>query len=223
MPPSSASISGPNFSLNTIVAEELQKFADELEQAEDFNAAVHELVRRTYVEHKRVIFDGNGYSEEWLEEATRRGLPNITNSVDAVQAFLDDKVVELFGKHGVLSSTILDMASKQIRPAVVKYAGEVAQAIIAMKAVGMDTTAQEEILQDINENLKLLHEKLKILEEETERAGALREDNKTQAFFYRDHVFKAMKELREPADRLELLVDENSWPLPTYGELLFNI
>ena len=246
MPPSSASISGPNFSLNTIVAEELQKFADELEQAEDFNAAVHELVRRTYVEHKRVIFDGNGYSEEWLEEATRRGLPNITNSVDAVQAFLDDKVVELFGKHGVLSSielqaraeiryeayikqinieakTMLDMASKQIRPAVVKYAGEVAQAIIAMKAVGMDTTAQEEILQDINENLKLLHEKLKVLEEETERAGALQEDNKTQAFFYRDHVFKAMKELREPADRLELLVDENSWPLPTYGELLFNI
>ena len=246
MPPSSASISGPNFSLNTIVAEELQKFADELEQAEDFNAAVHELVRRTYVEHKRVIFDGNGYSEEWLEEATRRGLPNITNSVDAVQAFLDDKVVELFGKHGVLSSielqaraeiryeayikqinieakTMLDMASKQIRPAVVKYAGEVAQAIIAMKAVGMDTTAQEELLQDINENLKLLHEKLKVLEEETERAGALQEDNKTQAFFYRDHVFKAMKELREPADRLELLVDENSWPLPTYGELLFNI
>ena len=246
MPPSSASISGPNFSLNTIVAEELQKFADELEQAEDFNAAVHELVRRTYVEHKRVIFDGNGYSEEWLEEATRRGLPNITNSVDAVQAFLDDKVVELFGKHGVLSSielqaraeiryeayikqinieakTMLDMASKQIRPAVVKYAGEVAQAIIAMKAVGMDTIAQEELLRDINENLKLLHEKLKVLEEETERAGALQEDNKTQAFFYRDHVFKAMKELREPADRLELLVDENSWPLPTYGELLFNI
>ena len=246
MPPSSASISGPNFSLNTIVAEELQKFADELEQAEDFNAAVHELVRRTYVEHKRVIFDGNGYSEEWLEEATRRGLPNITNSVDAVQAFLDDKVVELFGKHGVLSSvelqaraeiryeayikqinieanTMIDMASKQIRPAVVKYAGEVAQAIIATKAVGMDTTAQEEILQDINENLKLLHEKLKILTEETERAGALQEDNKTQAFFYRDHVFKAMKELREPADRLELLVDENSWPLPTYGELLFNV
>ena len=246
MPPSSASISGPNFSLNTIVAEELQKFADELEQAEDFNAAVHELVRRTYVEHKRVIFDGNGYSEEWLEEATRRGLPNITNSVDAVQAFLDDKVVELFGKHGVLSSielqaraeiryeayikqinieakTMIDMASKQIRPAVVKYAGEVAQAIIATKAVGMDTTAQEEILRDINENLKLLHEKLKVLTEETERAGALQEDNKTQAFFYRDHVFKAMKELREPADRLELLVDENSWPLPTYGELLFNV
>ena len=115
------------------------------------------------------------------------------------------------------------MASKQIRPAVVKYAGEVAQAIIAMKAVGMDTIAQEELLRDINENLKLLHEKLKVLEEETERAGALQEDNKTQAFFYRDHVFKAMKELREPADRLELLVDENSWPLPTYGELLFNI
>ena len=112
----------PNFSLNTIVAEELQKFADELEQAEDFNAAVHELVRRTYVEHKRVIFDGNGYSEEWLEEATRRGLPNITNSVDAVQAFLDDKVVELFGKHGVLSSIELQARAEIRYEAYIKHA-----------------------------------------------------------------------------------------------------
>ena len=246
MPPSSASISGPNFSLNTIVAEELRKFADELEAAEDLNAAVHELVRRTYVEHKRVIFDGNGYSEEWIAEAKRRGLPNITNSVDAVQAFLDEKVVELFGRHGVLSrvelqaraeiryegyikqvnieaKTMLDMASKQIRPAVVKYAGEVAEAIAALKALGLDTAAQEELLREMNENLQTLHECMKTLARATEQAAEQRGDSRTQAMFYRDYVFRAMQELRVPADRLELLVDEASWPFPTYGELLFHV
>ena len=246
MPPSSASISGPNFSLNTIVAEELRKFADELEQAEDFNTAVHELVRRTYVEHKRVIFDGNGYSDEWVQEAKRRNLPNIANSVDAVDAFLGDKVIELFGRHGVLSKielqaraeiryeayvkqinieakTMIDMASKQIRPAVVKYAGEVAQSVAALKAVGVDASAEEELLNEINENIKLFHEKLKVLTEVTEQASMLKGDSKSQAIFYRDYVFEAMRELREPADKLELLVDEKAWPFPTYGELLFNI
>lgn len=246
MPPSSGSISGPNFSLNTIVAEELRKFADELEQAEDFNTAVHELVRRTYVEHKRIIFDGNGYSDEWRQEAERRGLPNITNSVDAVDAFLDDKVVELFGRHGVLSKielqsraeiryeayvkqinieakTMLDIASKRIRPAVVKYAGEVARSVAAVQAVGMDASAEEELLREISDNLKLFHERLKVLTEVTEQAGRLKGDSKSQAFFYRDYVFRSMKELREPADRLEMLVDEDAWPFPTYGELLYNI
>lgn len=246
MPPSSGSISGPNFALNTIVAEELRQFADELEQAEDFNAAVHELIRRTYVEHKRIIFDGNGYSDEWVQEAERRGLPNITNSVDAVDAFLDEKVIDLFGKHGVLSKielqsraeiryegyvkqinieakTMIDIASKQIRPAVVKYAGEVAQSVAALKAVGVDASAEEELLNEINHNLKLFHERLKMLAEVTEQAGMLKGDSKSQAIFYRDYVFQAMKELREPADQLEMLVDENAWPFPTYGELLFNI
>lgn len=246
MPPSSGSISGPNFTLNTIVAEELRQFADELELAEDFNTAVHELIRRTYVEHKRIIFDGNGYSDEWVQEAERRGLPNITNSIDAVEAFLDEKVIDLFGKHGVLSKvelqsraeiryesyvkqinieakTMVDIASKQIRPAVVKYAGEVAQSVAALKAVGVDASAEEELLNEINDNLKLFHERLKMLTEVTEQAGMLKGDSKSQAIFYRDYVFEAMKELREPADRLEMLVDEKAWPFPTYGELLFNI
>lgn len=246
MPPSSGSISGPNFALNTIVAEELRQFADELEQAEDFNLAVHELIRRTYVEHKRILFDGNGYSEEWVEEAARRGLPNITNSVDAVEAFLDPKVIELFGRHGVLSKielqsraeiryeayvkqinieakTMIDIASKQIRPAAIRYATEVAQAVQALRAAGMEASAEEELLREIDSNIKLLHERLKLLTEVTEQAGMLKGDSKSQAIFYRDYVFAAMKDLREPADQLELLVDEDVWPFPTYGELLFNI
>lgn len=246
MPPSSGSISGPNFALNTIVAEELRKFADELEQAEDFSAAVHELVRRTYVEHKRIIFDGNGYSEEWVQEAERRGLPNITNSIDAVDAFLQDKVVELFGRHGVLNKlelqsraeiryenyvkqinieakTMIDIASRQIRPAVVKYAGEVAKSVAAVKAIGVDASAEEELMKEIAENLNLFHERLKMLTEVTEQANLLQGDSKSQAIFCRDYVFAAMKDLREPADKLEMLVDENSWPFPTYGELLYNI
>ena len=246
MPPSSGSISGPNFALNTIVAEELRKFADELEQAEDFNAAVHELVRRTYVEHKRIIFDGNGYSDEWKQEAERRGLPNITNSIDAVPAFTDDKVVELFGRHGVLNrlelqsraeiryenyvkqinieaKTMIDIASKQIRPAVIKYAGEIARSVAAVKAIGVDASAEEELMQEIAEHLNLFHERLKMLTEVTEQANLLKGDSKSQAIFCRDYVFQAMKDLREPADRLEMLVDEQAWPFPTYGELLYNI
>ena len=246
MPPSSGSISGPNFALNTIVAEELRMFADELEQAEDFNTAVHELVRKTYVNHKRIIFDGNGYSDEWVQEAERRGLPNITNSIDAVDAFTDDKVVELFGRHGVLNKlelqsraeiryenyvkqinieakTMIDIASRQIRPAVVKYAGEVAKSVAAVKSVGMDASAEEELLKDIMENLNLFHEKLKLLIEVTDQANLLKGDSKSQAIFCRDYVFQTMKELREPADRLEMLVDEDVWPFPTYGELLYNI
>ena len=118
---------------------------------------------------------------------------------------------------------MIDMASKQIRPAVVKYAGEVARSVAALKAVGVDASAEEELLNDINANVKLFHEKLKLLTEVTEQAGMLKGDSKSQAIFYRDYVFETMKELREPADRLEMLVDEKAWPLPTYGELLFNI
>lgn len=246
MPPSSGSISGPNFSLNTIVAEELRQFADELEQAEDFHAAVHELIRKTYMNHKRIIFDGNGYSDEWVQEAARRELPNITNSVDAVEAFTSEKVIKLFGKHGVLSKvelqsraeiryeayvkqiniearTMIDIASKQIRPAVVKYAGEVARAVQAVQAVGMDATVEEGLLREITENLKLFQERLQMLTEVTEQAALLQGDSKSQAIFCRDYVFAAMNDLREPADRLEMLVDEDVWPFPTYGELLYNI
>ena len=246
MPPSSGSISGPNFVFNTIVADALKEFADQLEKAEDFNEAVHDLIRDTYIAHKRIIFDGNGYSEEWKQEAARRGLPNISNTVDAIPALITDKAISLFERHHVLSrlelhsraeinyeayikqinieaKTMIDIASKQIRPAVLKYAGSVAQSLAAIKSVGGDTSVAEELLQEINENIAQFHKALKHLEEVAEQAQLLKGSSRSQAVFCRDYVFEAMQALRVPADALEMLVDEDVWPFPTYGELLYNI
>ncbi len=237
MVPSSGSISGPNFILNTVVADVLKEFADELEKAEDFTTAVHELIHKTYVEHKRVIFNGNGYSEEWIEEAEKRGLPNLPTMVDAIPALTYDKTIETFERHKVLNfaelqsraeihyesyikqinieaKTMIDIASKQILPAVVKYKSSVASSLSSIKEVGGDTSVEQELLNNITENVKLFYQNLKILEQETEKAHHLQCSN---------HVAKAMEELRKPADELEMLVDEDIWPFPTYGELLFNI
>ncbi len=246
MVPSSGSISGPNFILNTIVADVLKEFADKLEKAEDFTATVHDLIHKTYVEHKRVIFNGNGYSEEWIEEAAKRGLPNLPTMVDATSALTCDRTIEIFERHKVLNrlelqsraeihyesyikqinieaKTMIDIASKQILPAIIKYKGNVAQSLQVVKEVGGDTSVEEKLLHDITENVKLFYHSLQVLEEETEKAHHLQCDNKEQAIFYRDHIAKAMEELRKPADVLEMLVDEEMWPFPTYGELLFNI
>ncbi len=246
MVPSSGSISGPNFILNTVVADVLKEFADILEKSEDFTTTVHDLIHKTYVEHKRVIFNGNGYSEEWIEEAAKRGLPNLPTMVDAIPALTYDTTIETFERHKVLSRlelqsraeihyesyikqiniearTMIDIASKQILPAVVKYKSSVAQSLSIIKEVEGDTSVEEELLYDVTENIKLFYKNLRILEEETEKAHHLQCSNQEQAVFYRDHVAKAMEELRKPADKLEMLVDEDIWPFPTYGELLFNI
>ncbi len=246
MVPSSGSISGPNFILNTVVADVLKEFADELEKAEDFTTAVHELIHKTYVEHKRVIFNGNGYSEEWIEEAEKRGLPNLPTMVDAIPALTYDKTIETFERHKVLNfaelqsraeihyesyikqinieaRTMIDIASKQILPAVVKYKSSVANSLASIKEVEGDTSVEQELLNNITENVKLFYQNLKILEQETEKAHHLQCSNQEQALIYRNHVAKAMEELRKPADELEMLVDEDIWPFPTYGELLFNI
>lgn len=246
MVPSSGSISGPNFILNTVVADVLKEFADELEKAEDFTATVHDLIHKTYVEHKRVIFNENGYSEEWIKEAEKRGLPNLPTMVDAIPALTYDKTIETFERHKVLSRlelqsraeihyesyikqiniearTMIDIASKQILPAVIKYKGSVANSLSSIKEIGGDTSVEQELLNNITENVKLFYQNLKILEQETEKAHHLQCSNQEQALFYRNHVAKAMEELRKPADELEMLVDENIWPFPTYGELLFNI
>ena len=246
MVPSSGSISGPNFILNTVVADVLKEFADELEKAEDFTATVHDLIHKTYVEHKRVIFNENGYSEEWIKEAEKRGLPNLPTMVDAIPALTYDKTIETCERHKVLcrlelqsraeihyesyikqinieARTMIDIASKQILPAVIKYKGSVANSLSSIKEIGGDTSVEQELLNNITENVKLFYQNLKILEQETEKAHHLQCSNQEQALFYRNHVAKAMEELRKPADELEMLVDENIWPFPTYGELLFNI
>ena len=186
MVPSSGSISGPNFILNTVVADVLKEFADELEKAEDFTTAVHELIHKTYVEHKRVIFNGNGYSEEWIEEAEKRGLPNLPTMVDAIPALTYDKTIETFERHKVLNfaelqsraeihyesyikqinieaRTMIDIASKQILPAVVKYKSSVANSLASIKEVEGDTSVEQELLNNITENVKLFYQNLKIL------------------------------------------------------------
>lgn len=246
MVPSSMSTSGPNFVLNTIVADVLCEFADELEKAEDFQIAVHDLIHKTYMEHKRVLFDGNGYSDEWIQEAQKRGLPNIKSMVEAIPSLTTEKSIRVFEKHKVLSEselysraeityeayikqvnieakTMIDIACKQIRPVVIRYAAEVAETIYKIKAVGQDTQVEEELLQKINENIKQFSQYLKQLERELLIAQKINSSTKEKAEYYRENVAKIMGELRKPADVLEMLVDEKLWPFPTYAELLFYV
>ena len=245
MVPSSASIAGPNFVLNTIVADALKEFADELEKADDFDKALEELLVKTVKKHRRIVFNGNGYSEEWVEEAERRGLPNIKSMVEAIPAIVTPKAIKLFEEHGVLTPaechsraeisyedytkkidiearTMLDMGLKQIKPAVIKYIKEIADAISSLKAIGADAAVEEELLTGLTTELTNLSNCIVKLKEALASAAAI-EDIEAQATAYKDKVFTAMAQLREPADKLEMMVDETIWPFPTYGQLLFNI
>ena len=242
---STASIADPNTVLNTIVAETLRQAADVLEASDDPIMAAHDLTKQWISDHIRIIFNGNGYSEEWVEEAERRGLPNIKNMVDALGCLTEDYAVELFEKHKVMTrvelssrqevgyetyskainieaKTMIDMARKEIIPAVIKYTTTVAQSVAAVKAVGADASVQEASLAEISKHLVAMNTALEKLEAATDKAAAV-EDAKAQAIAYRDNVFSAMAELREPADALEMLVDKSLWPFPTYADLLFNV
>ncbi len=248
MVPSSGSIAGPNFVLNTIVSEILSRYAEELEKAEDFNAAVWELICREVKAHKRIIFNGNGYSEEWIEEAARRGLPNITSTVASVPVFTKEETIAIFEKHQVLNriemhsraeityenyvktinieaKTMIDMASKQIMPAVIKYTTTLADSIRSVEkaCVDADVSVQKELLTLVSTKLAELKKALVNLEKETLAAQGVCTSVEAQAIYYRDHVFTAMSALRAPADELEMLVDQQVWPFPTYSDLLFNV
>lgn len=242
---STASISDPNTVLNTIVAETLRQAADVLEASDDPIMAAHDLTKKWISEHIRIIFNGNGYSEEWVEEAERRGLPNIKNMVDALGCLTEEYAVELFERHKVMTRveltsrqevgyeayakainiearTMIDMTKKEIIPAVIKYTTTVAQSVAAVKAVGADASVQEASLAEISKNLVAMNVALEKLEAATNKAASI-EEPKAQAIVYRDEVFTTMSELREPADALEMLVDKSVWPFPTYGDLLFNV
>lgn len=242
---STASISDPNTVLNTIVAETLRQAADVLEVSDDPIMAAHDLTKKWISEHIRIIFNGNGYSEEWVEEAERRGLPNIKNMVDALGCLTEEYAVELFERHKVMTRveltsrqevgyeayakainiearTMIDMTKKEIIPAVIKYTTTVAQSVAAVKAVGADASVQEASLAEISKNLVAMNVALEKLEAATNKAASI-EEPKAQAIVYRDEVFTIMSELREPADALEMLVDKSVWPFPTYGDLLFNV
>lgn len=248
MVPSSASISGPNVVLNTIVADVLSEIADQLEGATDFNAGVQQLLQDIVKHHDRIIFNGNGYSSEWVEEAAKRGLPNIPSTIAAIPALTSEKSVKLFTKHGVFSEvelhsryeilleeyskqiniearTMIEMGKRQMMPAAIKYATNLAASVNTVKAadVNADVTVQADLLAEVSSLLAAFKEKLVALEAVTEKAASIEEDALIQATFYRESVFTAMGALRIVGDQIETLVDEALWPMPTYGELLFQI
>ena len=241
---STQSIADPNTVLNTIVAEVLCDMADKLEAAEDLPMALHDMIKDTIAAHKRIIFNGNGYSDEWVVEAERRGLPNLHSMVDAIPTLTTEKSIKMFEKFGVFtkgelesrvevlyeqySNTInieglatLDIAKKQIVPAVMKYQRKLANGVAELKTVGVDSSVQEKLLEDITANLKDLFAAIKKLEEDIPEAQAL--ESEAQARFYHDTIFTDMSAVREPADRLEMLVAKEDWPMPSYGDLIFEV
>jgi glutamine synthetase len=245
---SSSSIAMPNFILNTIVAETLSLFADRLEKAKDFNAEVKALVKEMARAHKKVIFNGNNYSEEWVTEAEKRGLPNIRSTVAATQALTAPKNIAVVEKHGVLSKiemesrceimletyiktiriealTMLEMAKRQILPAAMAYVSDLAGSFQGVKATGLDadTGAQASTLKEVSAIAASFKKNIALLESKLEAAGGMHGDTYKQACAFRDSVFTQMALLREDGDTLEESVDESVWPYPTYSDMLFNV
>ena len=239
------SVASPNVVLNTIVAEAFAEACDVLDEAEDFEMAVHDLIKKYATEHQRIIFNGNGYSDEWVEEAERRGLPNIRSMVEAIPALTTEKTVEMFERFHVLTRaelesraeiryenyskainiearTMIDMASKQFVPAFVKYTRSLADTVNAVREAGADTTVQAEILNEVTKLLGETREALAALAKVTEEAMEKPEGEERARFYYFE-VTPAMERLRAPVDRLEMIVDKEAWPMPSYGDLLFEV
>ena len=241
------SVAAPNVVLNTIVAEVFQEVCDELETAEDFDMKVHDLIKRFASEHQRIVFNGNGYSDEWVEEAERRGLPNIRTTVESIKYLTTDKTVELFEKFGVFTRAelesraeikyetyakainiearaMIDIASKHIIPAVIKYITSLANSINQVReACGeVGVGVQEELLKESSQLLSQTRSALKNLIIVTDEACKIPEGPQ-QAEFFKDKVVTGMQELREPVDALEMIVNKEMWPMPSYGDLLFEV
>ena len=245
---SSASISGPNVVLNTIVADVLEQFADELEGAKDFKSALHKLLKKTIKEHKRIIFNGNNYSDEWIDEAERRGLYNLKSTPEAIPYFASEKSVELFARHGIYTEaelcsrceilfenyskilniealTMSDMIKKDIIPAVSAYTQKLAETALAKKAVSdkINVSVEQQLAEKLSELTYRLYESNGKLENSLLEVKKYESDIETYARFYHDVVFANMKEAREIADEMEVNTAHNFWPFPTYSELMFNV
>jgi len=239
------SIANPNIVLNTIVAEAFADACDILEKADDFDLAVHDLIKEYLTENQRIIFNGNGYSDEWVAEAERRGLPNIKSMVEAIPAITTDKAVELFERFSVFTKaelesraeiqyeayakainiearTMIDMASKQFLPAFIKYTKTLADTINAVKAAGVDATVQTEALKEVSALMAETKVALDRLVKVTGEAAA-KEEGEVQATYYHTEVVPAMDALRTPVDKLEMIVDKEAWPMPSYGDLIFEV
>ncbi|MCR4830907.1 MAG: glutamine synthetase III [Pseudobutyrivibrio sp.] len=244
---SAASISGPNIILNTIVAEELDKFATELEKAKDLDKAIEKLVKRELTAHKRIIFNGNGYSEEWVKEAEKRGLTNLKSTVDALPAFVSQKAIDVFTKHSVLTEqelysrydiqlenyykvidiealTMDAMVKKNIMAAASDYQYTLAETLNAKAATGIkiDSSVEKKRLEQASELTVKMDERLEKLESDIEKGKELTETYDL-AKFHHDVIFADMNELREVVDELETLVPSDIWPYPTYGEILYSV
>lgn len=244
---SSASISGPNVILNTIVAEELDKFSEELEKAADFEKALDTLLKRELTAHKRIIFNGNGYAEEWVKEAERRGLKNLKSTVDALPAFIDKKAIDVFTKHNVFTEqelysrydiqlenyykvidiealTMDAMVKKNIMAAANDYQYSLAETLNAKAATGLavDSSVEKKRLEQAAKLTFTMDERLEKLEADIEKAKEL-EDTYELAKFHHDIIFADMNELREVVDELETVVPSDIWPYPTYGEILYSV
>ena len=244
---SSASISGPNVILNTIVAEELDKFSEELEKAADFEKALDTLLKRELTAHKRIIFNGNGYAEEWVKEAERRGLKNLKSTVDALPAFIDKKAIDVFTKHNVFTEqelysrydiqlenyykvidiealTMDAMVKKNIMAAANDYQYSLAETLNAKAATGLavDSSVEKKRLEQAARLTFTMDERLEKLEADIEKAKEL-EDTYELAKFHHDVIFADMNELREVVDELETVVPSDIWPYPTYGEILYSV
>ncbi|MBQ2792251.1 MAG: glutamine synthetase III [Oscillospiraceae bacterium] len=244
---SSQSVSDPNTVLNTIVADTLRQFADGLDGADDLDQAVHALLQKTIRDHKRVLFSGDGYAEAWQQEAEKRGLLNLRTTPEALERFTDPKNIELFAGHrifteteihsryeiklegyckvvGIEANTMLEMARKQILPAVSEYIGQLSDSVNARKAACPDAVfaAESDLIRNLSEENSRLYENILALEKTLSEAAAIGEA-KACADFYCGAVRSAMDALRGTADRLETVTGEKNWPYPTYGELLFGI
>ena len=239
------SIANPNIVLNTIVAEAFADACDILEKADDFDLAVHDLIKEYLTDNQRIIFNGNGYSDEWVAEAERRGLPNIKSMVEAIPAITTDKSIKLFERFSVFTKaelesraeiqyeayakainiearTMIDMASKQFLPAFIKYTKTLADTVLAVKEAGVDAAVQTEALKKVSALMAETKAALDVLVKVTDEAAA-KEEGEVQANFYHSDVVPAMEALRAPVDKLEMIVDKEAWPMPSYGDLIFEV
>ena len=244
---SSASVSDTNVALNTAAAEILRQFADELENADNFKTALHDLIRRVIKNHKRIIFNGNGYDEKWLAEAEKRGLLNLQSTPDAMPYFISEKNISLFTSHKVYTEreirsryeiflesyckiinieakTMLDMARKEILPAVSEYSQVLGNTILSKRAVSttLDCSYEEDMLSNISNLTAKAYKTLKELEKALESSQKITDITK-RSVYYKDKVLKKMNTLRSASDSLEDLVSADYWPFPTYGDLLFGV
>jgi len=245
---SSFSVSGPNIVLNTIVADALSQFADRLEKASDLSKEVDEIVRETYSNHKRIIFNGNNYAKEWVEEAERRGLLNLVSTPDALPYFVSEKNINLFTKHKIFTKseiisrcelllenyckiiniealTMLDIVRKDILPAVYEYSNMLATEVKNKKEIGIDVSGDSEIaiIEKIGKLASILYKKADSLEKALIAAADHNSTTAEHAKYYKDAVLSEMQELRATADELETIVGAKYWPFPTYSDLLYSV